>query len=479
MEVNMKKHSRRRFIATAGAAASVAIFGPSLFDVSRVFAAPLTRRDIGALSASDPIITGYKTAVTAMKALSVSDPTDPRGWTYQAAIHGTHASGSHIAWNTCEHHTKYFWSWHRMYLYYFERIVRKYSGVYGWTLPYWNYSSPIQRQLPAVFRDSSSSLFVPDPNRPNVWNTGAASLPPSHVDTSGGMSQVSFYPGGSSSLESNPHDNVHVDIGGFSGWMGDIQAAAQDPVFYVHHANIDRLWNLWKAQGGGRSDPLSDGSWKNTPFTFFDENKTQDTMKGRDDLNAAAQLNYNYEGEPAQVTESCIRFVLPPWILQLIELIRWPGPPVICGAERVSIPIDIKAIRQRMLSAAQNTSQTLVLRFDEVEAERQPGVVWEVYVGLPAGKEPDPEGPYFVGTMALCSAGLRSQMRHDFKPAEFEFPLNRVIANALRTNADKLEVTIVPSPILINGKRTKPRVAAPARIGRVSIAIENQQKRTR
>ena len=132
-----------------------------------------------------------------------------------------------------------------------------------------------------------------------------------------------------------------------------------------------------------------------------------------------------------------------------------------------------------MLSAAQSTSQTLVLRFDEVEAERQPGVVWEVYVGLPAGKEPDPEGPYFVGTMALFSTGVRAQMRHDFKPADFEFPLNRVIANALRTNADKLEVTIVPSPILINGKRTKPRVAAPARIGRVSIAIENQQKRTR
>src|SRR5207253_171465 len=44
---------------------------------SKVFAAPFTRRDIGGLSASDPIITGYKTAVTAMKALSASDPTDP------------------------------------------------------------------------------------------------------------------------------------------------------------------------------------------------------------------------------------------------------------------------------------------------------------------------------------------------------------------------------------------------------------------
>ena len=104
----MNKHSRRRFIVTASAAASVVILGPSLFDASKVFAAPFTRRDIGGLSASDPIITGYKTAVTAMKALSASDPTDPRGWSYQASIHGTHALGSHVAWNTCEHHTKFF-----------------------------------------------------------------------------------------------------------------------------------------------------------------------------------------------------------------------------------------------------------------------------------------------------------------------------------------------------------------------------------
>src|SRR6058998_4347194 len=36
--------------------------------------------------------------------------------------------------------------------------------------------------MPAVFRNATSSLFVPDPDRPNVWNTGAASLPAAHVD---------------------------------------------------------------------------------------------------------------------------------------------------------------------------------------------------------------------------------------------------------------------------------------------------------
>ena len=57
---------------------------------------------------------------------------------------------------------------------------------------------------------------------------------------------------GQGDIESNPHNNVHVDIG---GWMGSVPTAAQDPVFYVHHSNIDRL--LEPLAGPGRRTPRS------------------------------------------------------------------------------------------------------------------------------------------------------------------------------------------------------------------------------
>lgn len=468
----MKRHfSRRRFLTTAGAAASVAMFGPSLFNSSMALAAPFMRRDIGNLTATNSIIVGYRNAVKAMKLLPA---TDGRSWSYQAAIHGTLTSPAKTAWNTCQHGNYFFWSWHRMYLYWFERIVRKYSGVYSWSLPYWNYSLATERQIPAMFRDPASELFVA--NR-NAGMNGGGSLPAAHVDVALGLALVPFT-NASGSLESNPHNNVHVDIGGL---MGSVPTAAQDPIFYLHHANMDRLWNIWLAQGGGRTDPLSDATWKNTQYTFFDENNNQVKMTGCDVLRAAQQLSYTYEGEPTQVKQYCLRIIFPPWIWQEIILIRWPGPPVELGPERVSIPLEIKELRQRLISVGENKTQTLQLKLDEVEADQQPGVVWEVYVGLPANAEPDSEGPYFVGTISLFSDGIRrgpehTAAGHKYKPASFAFTVDRAVRQVLKGNDDKLRITMVPSGILINGKPTRPRVASKVRIGQVSLALQEQKK---
>jgi tyrosinase len=84
-----------------------------------------------------------------MKALPADNPCS---WTYQAAIHGTTVTPALTAWNTCHTDARFFWSWHRMYLYWFERIVRKYSGMYDWALPFWDWANPAKRQLPPAFR---------------------------------------------------------------------------------------------------------------------------------------------------------------------------------------------------------------------------------------------------------------------------------------------------------------------------------------
>jgi hypothetical protein len=455
--------SRRSFMVTAGAAAAT-VMGSSLFNLESVFAAaPVVRRNIGGMDASDPILLSYRKAIAAMKALPTANPLS---WDYQAAIHGTTLSGSHVAWNTCEHGSHFFWSWHRMYLYWFERIIRKMSGDSCWALPYWNYQLATERTLPVPFRDSTSELFIS--NRGPGWNAGTSSFPASHVDPSGGMSQLDYFTG-QSSIESNPHNNVHVDIGGL---MGSVPTAAQDPVFYIHHSNIDRLWNLWLAQGSGRHDPLSDAAWKNNTYTFFDENGAQVQMKACDILRCADQLNYTYEGEPAEVKEFClIKIPFPIWVLAVQMLLPGPGP-VELGEREVSVPIDIAKVRERIPALLESKTEKLVVELDNVEAEREPGVVWEVYLGKPTSAE----GSNFLGTVSLFSAGVRSHAHKEFKPAHFSFPANRAVATALKANAEKTELVFVPTGPLMDGKPTQPKVLAPVKIGSVGLAIARQEE---
>jgi len=70
--------------------------------------------------------------------------------------------------------------------------------------------------------------------------------------------------GGSSSnsLEAI-HDGIHVDVGG-NGFMSDPSVAGHDPIFFLHHCNVDRMLALWQALNlgvGVTPGSSEDGNW--------------------------------------------------------------------------------------------------------------------------------------------------------------------------------------------------------------------------
>src|SRR6266852_4771874 len=99
---------------------------------------------------------------------------------------------------------------------------------------------------------------------------------------------------GFSVLENQPHNNVHNCVGGFftdsSGRTtnagGFMQAflSPVDPIFFLHHANMDRIWDVWTRKQQARRYPtLPEGSdlaaWSAEPFVFFVDAKSNPVNK--------------------------------------------------------------------------------------------------------------------------------------------------------------------------------------------------------
>ncbi|KAF2492345.1 Di-copper centre-containing protein [Lophium mytilinum] len=75
--------------------------------------------------------------------------------------------------------------------------------------------------------------------------------------------------GGPSFDASGVHGGGHYGVGGTYGQMGDLYASPADPIFWMHHANLDRVWWSWQVRD--LSKRLRDISG---PINLMDYNNT-------------------------------------------------------------------------------------------------------------------------------------------------------------------------------------------------------------
>jgi tyrosinase len=223
----------------------------------------------------------YASFMDAIKKMRANtNPADKRSWQYWTNAH----------LNFCPHSVSYFIAWHRGYLRLFEKQLREISGNPNLTLPYWDYYR--DPALPREFTDPSPAnpLYV---NRINTRVPQALTLAPfsgslTHFQRESGdsfVNAIAFEP----SLENQPHNPVHDIIGGIMATM----QSPLDPIFWLHHANIDRLANAWAAAGGGRTlPPAGDPYWSGT---FLYASKL--SMPRAQTINSRLNLGYFYDNE--------------------------------------------------------------------------------------------------------------------------------------------------------------------------------------
>src|SRR4029079_913053 len=121
---------------------------------------------------------------------------DPLGWMFWANIHGMPADDTnfHETWNQCDHGTRWFFPWHRGFLMFFERAIRKVSGDNTFVLPYWKWDDSQTRSVPGLFRLQDHEVFTDLVYPPFAWTNAGEPLPssPFTVDLPNAMAETGF-----------------------------------------------------------------------------------------------------------------------------------------------------------------------------------------------------------------------------------------------------------------------------------------------
>jgi tyrosinase len=473
-----------------------------------------TRRDVWKLTGWDPVLLWYAKAIAKMQAKPLNDPT---GWRYQAAIHDyirendpnaqvtdqlPPAPMQRLFWMQCQHNSWYFLPWHRMYLAVFEQIVTKViveiGGPSDWALPYWNYSdsnNPNAAKLPPAFRaanlpdGSINPLFV-DQRNPGC-NAGNVIADNDETDITQCMAESSYTAariggnpgfGGPATrfshagrvtgkLELTPHGSMHVAVG---GWMGAFETAALDPIFWLHHSNIDRLWAVWIARNALHLNP-TDPAWLTAlPFTFHDANGTEASMTPAQVVDTRqAPLSYEYEDisdplAPSAVTEAA-RMVRPE---RFPEMVGATEAPVDLGDKRADIAIRLTTPTGPAALESVDADHEVYLNFENITASGPPEN-YSVYLNLPTNADPAKHPELMAGTLSTFGAAesTRADAEHG-SGLHHVLPVTDVVSRLKARNnwnPERVNVTLVPKHRRHGQAGALETVEAPIKVGRMSL----------
>lgn len=290
--------------------------------------------------AKDPArVASFRKAVAVMKSRNTANPTSAeyRGsWEYWGAMHGFFGTQSPTGtkeafmqkygyppnspywvgvknltppdsvattvWAQCQHGTPYFFPWHRLYLYYFERVLQKAANDPKLRLPYWDYTDTAHVAMPKEFKSptyvDAHGATVPNPlyesRRAPGWSSGST-LDPTITNINRALN-ISYFLGSGGfqgTIESRPHGDVHCAVAPCKNTvMGAVGYSANDPIFWMHHCNIDRMWDCWHSISG-HPNP-SDPNYLKQPFSYVDENGNLVTKTVNDIINGGL-VDYVYD----------------------------------------------------------------------------------------------------------------------------------------------------------------------------------------
>jgi tyrosinase len=165
------------------------------------------------------------------------------------------------------HRGPQFLPWHRAFLLDLERELQAIDPSVS--LPYWRFDQPAPRIFQADFMGATQQVAEDGPARLAVFNStnplaawvtdgvpgilrsavfNTATSPAPGLTGFPVLSQAQTLALGDlyadfDNMEGSPHGAAHVS---FTGSISSVPLAVKDPLFFLLHTNVDRLWALWQ-----------------------------------------------------------------------------------------------------------------------------------------------------------------------------------------------------------------------------------------
>ncbi len=224
------------------------------------------------------------------------DDRDPTSLLHQAWLHDYYC-GPDSPFRDI-HNTWDFLPWHRAFLYFHERIVAAACGNPDFRLPVWDWEADLR--IPEFYASLGVPSFIDPPARKPAMDPTVQAMFSESGLRAWLLSQdfASFC--GTPAADANPprcsagppHSAVHIYVVG--GSMQPSATAAGDPVFYAHHANVDRFFGYWLNRYSTFEKPAE---WLDRAYCLYDERGRLVRVRTRQ-LLYEGLLGYAYPRDP-------------------------------------------------------------------------------------------------------------------------------------------------------------------------------------
>lgn len=141
--------------------------------------------------------------------------------------------------------------WHRVFLHLYEEALHNYHPDV--CVPYWDWTKSNEQQVPAWLAGVLPTVHTPTRTIAVTRSPGSQEQLASIVSGTAAAMAKTTYDQFSAPIN-GIHGGVHIWVG---GTMSDASVSPADPIFWLHHANLDRLWWAWytNAATGNHQNP--------------------------------------------------------------------------------------------------------------------------------------------------------------------------------------------------------------------------------